>query len=105
MGMFDAVEGAADTVGKNLDALSNALGGAAPGAAAGPTVPAQYCKGCKVDNEGSSSPGSFAPVDLGVLDGPAPIEFLHFGHTHIDYSDKFPQEQPKSDAEAGPPEE
>jgi hypothetical protein len=101
--MFDAVGEAVDKVGSNLDALSNALGGAVPGAGAGPATPAAYCKGCKVDAETTSAPGSFAPVDLGVLDGPAPIEFVHFGHTHLDYSDKFGHEQPRSDTEGGEP--
>src|SRR5262249_19804653 len=70
-----------------------------------PAVEAKYVKGCKIDVEKDSAPGSFAPVDLGVVDGPAAIEFIHFGHTHVDYSDKLVHEKPRSDAETGPPDE
>ena len=98
MGLLDSVNEIGSDVSENVGRVGDALSGGSPTPArvgAGPRP--QYYVGAAVDPQSGALRGRYAPHDEGVADGPAQIEFVHFGHTHTDTSDKLDHAEPIAD--------
>ena len=85
-----------DAVSSGLDAVSGALGGAAPGGPAAP-APMTFTKGERLGGNTDASPGYQSPNELRPRDGGAPIEFIHMGYAHPDSSFNFNHASLKDD--------
>jgi hypothetical protein len=85
-----------DAVKSGLDAVSNALGGAAPGAPGGP-APMTFTQGETVGETAEEAPGFQSPNEVRPRDSGAPIEFIHLGYAHPDTSLHFDHPALKDD--------
>ena len=72
-----------------LDTASNILGDKTGPAGAASDVAVKYYKGDFIGNMPDGIGGAHAPFDLRVQDTGAPIELIHFGWVHRDYSTYF----------------
>ena len=85
-----------NAVSSGLDAVSGALGGAAPGGASA-HAPMTFQQGERLGGNTDASPGFQSPNELRPRDAGAPIEFIHMGYAHPDSSFNFNHASLKDD--------
>lgn len=88
--MLGAVSGA-------MDAVSSALGGAAPGGPAA-NVDMKFFRAENFGQPEQTLAGAQAPEDRRPIDAGAPIEFIHIGYVHPDTSKNFSHDPKEDDA-------